>query len=205
MASFDPAYAIVKKWEGNEVYAWLKDDDGGETYAGIARVPNPGWPGWPIIDQEKKKYRNGRIPGNTRINNAELSSAVKSFYLNLWLKKAKGDKIQHQQMANLVFDMCVNHGRGPKLVNEAIVNAGGKISVSNTITGDTLNFLNKAPEKIYPFIIKRREQYYRSLADFKAFGNGWLNRLASFPLNISPGAAAAGGGALLLLATLFFF
>lgn len=205
MASFDLAYPIIKKWEGNEVYALLKGDDGGETYAGIARVPNPGWPGWLIIDQVKRKYRNGRIPNGTRINDASLALAVKAYYQNLWLNKAKGDKIIHQQMANLVFDMSVNHGKGPQLINEAIVAAGGKIKITNSISSDTLNFLNSVPEKIYPFIIQRREKYYRSLADFHLFGKGWLNRLASFPKTITAAEAAAGGATvLLLIASLFF-
>lgn len=181
MADFLQAYIIPKKWEGNEVYAILNNDRGKETYAGISRVYNPTWSGWIIIDREKSKYQGGRIPNGTRINNATLSNYVQQYYRSLFVNKAKGDKIVSQQMANLVFDMAVNHGKGPQLVNEAIKNAGGDIKISNTITTDTLNFLNSIPAKIYPFILARREAYYRSLDDFPFFGNGWLNRLNSFP------------------------
>lgn len=31
------------------------NDRGGETYKGVARNANPGWPGWKIIDQLKRR------------------------------------------------------------------------------------------------------------------------------------------------------
>lgn len=190
MADFKAAYKITEKWEGNRVYAILKGDKGGETYAGLARIYNPDFKGWPVIDAEKKKYPGGRIPNGTKIPAAE-PWIEEYYYRRYWLAQAKGDKIQNQQVANLVFDMVVNHGKGERVVNQAIRNAGGKIPLSDNITADTLKFLNADPAGIYPFIWKAREQYIKGLPDFSRFGTGWLNRLNDFPKAIAGAVSSA--------------
>lgn len=193
MANFATAYAICKIWEGNHVYSILKGDDGGETFGGISRVYVPEWSGWGIIDAEKKRYKTGIIPNNTKIPLAE--AAVVDYYEEyIWKRKGQCHLIKNQQLANLVFDACVQHGRAARIINGACKDAGfavkmektksGKIVPINKINSDTLNCLNSVPTIVYPLIWKRRELYYKSDDDFDKFGNGWMNRLNSFPKTI---------------------
>jgi len=47
--SFEKGFAATMQHEGG--YSNNPNDDGGETYMGIARTKHPQWPGWPIIDE----------------------------------------------------------------------------------------------------------------------------------------------------------
>lgn len=192
MAQFEPAYAIVKKWEGNHVYAILAGDDGGETFAGIARNYIPDWPGWAAVDAEKRR-RRGRIPNGTKIPAAE--ALVPEFYRKeIWEKKGQCHRIRNQQLANLVFDACVQHGAAGRIINRAVIEAGGKVQMVrnakgvlrpiNRVTSDTLNILNSIPAVVYPLIWQAREAHYRADDDWARFGRGWMNRLNSFPKTI---------------------
>ena len=67
MAKFSEAEKITCKNEGG--YANNPSDNGGETYAGIARKFWPNWSGWAKIDAIKKQY-------GTNANT-----------INLWAKK----------------------------------------------------------------------------------------------------------------------
>lgn len=196
MADFKIAYDFVKAAEGvagKNVYAVLKNDDGGETYGGIARNYTQGWSGWGIIDAAKRRYKNGRIPNNTAI--PEADAAVADWYeQEIWKKKGRCDLIKSQPMANLVFDCCVQHGRAARIINRAVIEAGGKVKMVldkkgnrvpvNEITSDTLNWLNSVPSVVYPLILKHREAYYRADDDWPSFGKGWMNRLNKFPKTI---------------------
>ncbi|MEQ1678845.1 MAG: glycosyl hydrolase 108 family protein, partial [Chitinophagaceae bacterium] len=175
------------------VYAILKGDDGGETFGGISRVYVPEWSGWSIIDAVKKNYKNGIIPNNTKIPMAE--AAVVDYYEEyIWRRKGQCHLIKNQQVANLVFDACVQHGKAARIINAACKDAGfiikmektkaGKIVPLNKITGDTLNCLNSVPQIVYPLIWLRREAYYKADDDWDKFGKGWMNRLNSFPKGI---------------------
>lgn len=104
MANFDIAYKRTCKFEGG----WVNDDadSGKETYKGISRVANPKWAGWSIIDQYKKK---NNFPKNLD-SDVKLQELVKQCYRNNYWNNVWGDKINHQDVANDLYDTAVNMG-----------------------------------------------------------------------------------------------
>lgn len=104
MANFDIAYKRTCKFEGG----WVNDDadSGKETYKGISRAANPKWAGWAIIDQYKKK---GNFPKNLD-SDVKLQELVKQCYRNNYWNNVWGDKINHQDVANDLYDTAVNMG-----------------------------------------------------------------------------------------------
>jgi lysozyme family protein len=195
MADFNIAYLITAKHEGG--YANVPGDNGGETYKGISRVFNPRWAGWPIIDTLKRTYKNGVIPRGTIFNNAALNEQVKQFYYtNYWLAQAKGNRIQNQEVANFMYDFVVNSGLAEREINKAINKAlGTKLNEKESqLTDEAILLINSYPGIVYPAMVKQRESYVRSLADFATFGKGWLKRIASFPAQLSGFVSSAVSG-----------
>jgi lysozyme family protein len=131
MSDFEPAYQRTRTNEGG--YANVKNDRGGETYAGIARSRHPQWPGWTIVDQVKAA--TPMPPAEAVPNSAGGSARVYGLALQyrLWVKElnsalaARGDLqqmirnfylanfwryggVQNQDVANKLFDLSVYKG-----------------------------------------------------------------------------------------------
>lgn len=105
MADFNRAYLRTGKFEGG--YVNDPQDNGGETYFGIARKFNPQWLGWKIVDEQKKKPN---FPANLNEKRNELSVLEKNFYkVNYW-DKFYGDMIRNQKVAEDLYDTSVNMG-----------------------------------------------------------------------------------------------
>jgi lysozyme family protein len=97
MADFSIAFERTMKNEGGFTLHTVPGDRGGMTYAGISRKYNPSWNGWVIVDR-----------GDT--GSEALISAVKSFYaVNYW-GSIDGDKVDAQEVANVLYDFAVNAG-----------------------------------------------------------------------------------------------
>ena len=193
MADFKPAYLRTLVWESG--YGIIPGDDGGETYMGISRKYNQQFPGWAIIDKYKKEA-GGKIKHNTRFKkDTVLEEMVYNFYLlEYWSRKARGNEIKNQQVAELVYDMVVNHGAGARVINSGLMSLGatiqmvisnGKKKPVNKITNDSLNYMNAMPAQAYAAIWKARDLYYKSDDDYERFKNGWTNRLNSFAKEIT--------------------
>lgn len=104
MASFEPALARTLAHEGG----YVRDpvDRGGETYRGVARRYNPGWPGWARIDAA----RRGRgFPASLDADGA-LQAEVATFYKSHCWDKFQGDALPDQGVAEELFDTAVNLG-----------------------------------------------------------------------------------------------
>jgi len=121
MANYKLAIDKVLKHEGG--YANDKDDSGGETYKGIARNFWPKWSGWKFIDLfEKKQGFEKLLSANTN-----LQDSVIEFYKNNFWDKVGGDKIQSQDIAELLVDSAVNEGIVP-----AVKRAQAIVSIPET-------------------------------------------------------------------------
>lgn len=183
MANFDIAYSLLKKHEGG--YVNNPADRGGETYGGIARNIHPTWQGWSWIDNWKRS--NGTPKVNQKF--AALDPLVKEFFrVNYWNKYSIG-AIQSQDVANIVLDAVVLHGRGSALVQDAINSVGANVAVDNAIGPVTIAAINRLPSaSVVDSIIRVRLDYVRSLASGsqKQFLDGWQKRILSF---------SGGGGA----------
>jgi hypothetical protein len=186
MANFETAYNKVLGAEGG--YSNVSSDLGGETYAGISRVYNPGWSGWAIIDGYKTNYPGGIIPRYTKFNDAALSAAIKDFYKKTQWDVIYGDKISSQSVAEILFDARVNQTGGLGFMLSNALNKSGKpykyysapatkLPVTQQMIADT----NSVPAADFFNRFKtEREKYYTYRAAIPGQeGNltGWMNRL----------------------------
>ena len=106
MANFDIEFDNLIFVEGG--YVNDKNDAGGETYLGISRKHNPTWQGWKIVDKEKQK---GVSNLNKRLkSNEELIELAKHLYKEDYWDILELDDIPSQDIANQLFDTCVNCG-----------------------------------------------------------------------------------------------
>lgn len=188
MAQFAPAYAIVKRWEGG--YVNDPADKGGETYAGISRRFWPSWPGWEIVDSAKPLKRNAKLP--------QLDFVVEHFYLQLW-NEGNFQKINSQDVANILFDFRVNSGATAiKKVQQLL-----GVIPDGRMGNDTLKAINSVSASALNNQIKElRENFYKSLAanpTQQKFLSGWLARLNAFPTLPVISSVVIIGAALLLL------
>jgi len=101
-ANFILAYNRTMKFEG--YYANDKKDRGGETYKGIARNFHNSWEGWKLIDSCKV---SDLFPKNL-LKIYDLEKSVQKFYRKEYWDKIRGDEIISQEIANDLFDSCVN-------------------------------------------------------------------------------------------------
>lgn len=106
MADFKTALDKVLSREGG--YVNDPDDKGGETYKGISRKYNPDWKGWRIIDNTKKEHPKDFKGYLNR--NPELEKAVYDLYKDKYWDCFDLDEIPNQQVADIIFDTCVNQG-----------------------------------------------------------------------------------------------
>lgn len=173
MALFTPAFQKLIVNEGT--YSHDKDDEGGETYKGIARNFWPKWEGWAIID-EKKTHPN--FPILLEVDE-DLQDMVKWFYkLNFW-DKVKGDQLNSQEVAFSIFDFAVNAGD-----RTAITLAQRAIGVADdgiigNITLSTLNLFNN--ERFLDRFDLEKIKEYIDLVDKKPvkvkYFFGWVKRV----------------------------
>ena len=94
MADFNGPYEAMILAEGGYRLTNVKNDRGGQTYAGIARTKNPHWPGWAYIDK-------GEFPP---------ANLVRDFYRAEFWDRIRGDDLASTEVAGMVFDFAVNAG-----------------------------------------------------------------------------------------------
>jgi lysozyme family protein len=180
MANFKNAEGVTGKSEG--LYANNPADNGGETYAGIARNFWPKWEGWTIIDDIKA---NGAITAS-QINakakaNTKLTELISSFYkANFW-DANKLDLFNDQQVANTVYDFGVNAGtrKAAKTLQEVL-----NVAIDGIIGNITVGQVNAGnPKAIHTAFNCKRKEYYEYLAtkpNQKQFLKSWLSRLKPY-------------------------
>lgn len=92
MADFEQAFERALLAEGGYKLHKVAGDTGGLTYAGIARNPNPDWPGWAYIDR-------GETPP---------SQLVRDYYREGWWEPIRGDDIADQRVAYTLYSFATN-------------------------------------------------------------------------------------------------
>jgi lysozyme family protein len=144
--NFSPILAKTMKYEGN--YSHDPDDNGGETYKGIARKFWPKWSGWQVVDLMKTKPgfpSNLEIKDKNRVipYSQNIQEMVKDFYYeNFWLAIG-GEKIINDKVAGEIFDTAVNMGIkvAIKLAQEAL--GLPKEKITGRLDTETLTLLNQ--------------------------------------------------------------
>jgi len=194
MADFNVSYPLVISGEGyyvsQEYWRAHHDNVSGETYMGIDRIQNPNWPGWAIIDQYKAA--NGPIPYNTRL---PLSLGLEQMVLSVVKEKYwdtfRGDQIQTQAIATLIFEMdYMSGGWGIKEVQKAIntlLPPAQAIGVDGGIGSVTLGYINSLPQdQLYAAIYNGRKGWYEQEQQAgNSNADGWLKRWALLPCQLS--------------------
>tara|TARA_R110002167_G_scaffold188319_1_gene389846 strand:- start:24393 stop:24908 length:516 start_codon:yes stop_codon:yes gene_type:complete len=97
MASFGVAFDLMIRNEGGYVLHSVAGDNGGMTFAGIARNYHRNWAGWSIIDAHGA-------------DDDRLAALVQAFYRDRFWVRVAGDDIADQDVANSLFDFAVNAG-----------------------------------------------------------------------------------------------
>lgn len=161
MADFLPAFEAMIKNEGGYVLHTVEGDRGGMTYAGIARNMQPQWPGWPLID------RGQDVP-------AQL---VRDFYKRDFWDNIRGDELQHQAIAQAIFDFQVNAGRPARTLAQLVVG----LTPDGQFGDKTVQTLNDAdPEKFVLAYALAKIARYRDIVNKnrtqQKFLLGWINR-----------------------------
>jgi hypothetical protein len=114
--------------------------------------------------------------------------------------------VENQSLATLMFDMVINHGQGPKVINTAINKTVDKNipATGPVVFRDTITAINRFPEPSYKAISAARVAYVESLKEkLGPDYNNVLSRAKSF-LNKYVPVVAIGGGVVLIIAALFF-
>lgn len=108
MADFEKAFNKIIANEGG--YVNDKDDKGGETFMGITRKNHPTIYLWEVIDRYIDMYNSTYGLVKYIKNNESAMNSIKSVYKKHYWDKLLLDKIISQQIANELFDDCVNRG-----------------------------------------------------------------------------------------------
>ena len=106
MANYKLAFKKVMFEEGCGEWTKDPDDNGGETFSGIARKFHPNWKGWVIIDVSKKQPN---FPASLKTD-PQLHPLVEDFYYAMFWVKLGLDKVSNDQVAIQIFDTAVNMG-----------------------------------------------------------------------------------------------
>ena len=164
MADFGPAFEKMIHDEGGYQLTDIPGDRGGMTYAGIARNPNPDWPGWPLVD--RKEF------------GGSLTSMVREFYRQRFWNVIRGDEIRDQQIAETIFNFGVNTGIGTAIkLAQIIVGA----TPDGGVGPKTVELLNQCtPEKFVPTYALAKIQRYVNIClkdrSQSKFLLGWTRR-----------------------------
>ncbi|MFZ4110388.1 MAG: glycoside hydrolase family 108 protein [Polymorphobacter sp.] len=166
MADFARAFERTLMAEGGYQLTNVSGDRGGQTYAGIARNPNPQWPGWAFIDR-------GEIPP---------TQMVRDFYRDGWWTPIRGDEIADQRVAESIFDFGVNtsaYGRPAVAVKLAQIVAG--VTPDGDFGPKTLQAVNAMDGALFAArytvakIARYRDIVARDRTQIK-FLLGWISR-----------------------------
>jgi lysozyme family protein len=154
MANFNKAFEKILTFEGG--YVNDKSDSGGETKYGIS----------------KKAYSGIDIKSLTL---EDAKAIYKKFYWN----KIKGNEINNQKIAELIFDTAVNMGvrRAAKLAQKIL-----NVKQDGIIGAITLNALNNVNEEVFikDYKLARIAKYVEiAKGDKIKFLRGWIKRVLS--------------------------
>ena len=187
MADFNIAFPKTVSNEGYYVsQEWARahgDNRSGETYMGIDRIANPNWEGWAVID--KYKAQHGTPAWNFRFPvELGLEDMVKKRAKALYWDAIKGDAIQNQDVAELIFEGKWGGYGGVKRIQQVMNTMIPNPVKANGIVGnDTLNAINSIPPaKLHSAIWDDRKTWIETIGAKVNSGavKSWLSRLNRF-------------------------
>lgn len=161
MADFLPAFERMIVAEGGYVLHNVDGDRGGMTYAGIARNANPQWPGWALLDAHRD------VP----------AQMVRDFYKAGYWDNLRGDELQHQAIAQTIFDFHVNAGRPARVLAQVVMG----LTPDGQFGDKTLAALNAADPAhfVMAYALAKVKRYADIVNSDRSQGKfllGWLHR-----------------------------
>ena len=187
MADFEiGAGKIIKHFEG--LYSNDRDDPGGETYRGVARLKHPEWKGWQIIDGHKGDLNFPKSLESDMI----LKDLVSDFYRKEFWDSFKGDYLL-QEIAEEMFDQAINFGQ--RIANKNfqrtlnLMNDRGRLWDNTVVDGvfgsETLRLYHQCIKKRSPallfnilnFIQASRYIFLMESNEAREKYIGWFNRI----------------------------
>jgi len=176
MANFDSAIALILKNEGG--YQNHPNDKGNYnsrkqlvgTKYGISAPVLEQWKGFPVQEMDMR--------------NLSQAEAKEIYKKNYWYG-IKGNDIQDQDNAEIIFDHAVNAGVGGagKLVQSTLNTLGKNLAVDGAIGANTLHALNTVdPNRFFDKFKQFRIDYYSSISrgSNSVFAKGWIKRVLEF-------------------------
>lgn len=191
--AFYRALGFVSPIEGG--YANNPNDNGGETYCGIARKSHPSWSGWPTIDDAKEiypVYKKDKLAFNNYIKEKGIAIKVQDFYRENFWKPLQLDKISNEAIAIKIFEMSINLGIGKgasivqKCLNLMIIGDAYELKVDNVIGKMTVKMVNDLTAKddgqfLLKLLTLEQGHFYMKICynnpSQEKFLKGWVNRL----------------------------
>lgn len=143
MANFDISLQELLGEEGG--YANNSSDAGGETVFGIARKFNSAWIGWQIVDPIKQQHTNLKDLNAALATDTQLQTAVAQFYRQAYWNF---DNITSQAVANKLFEMEVNFGKGSavKILQQGLIRLGHPVHLDGSLGPATYSAMSNAEE-----------------------------------------------------------
>jgi lysozyme family protein len=163
MADFLIAFEKTIADEGGYQLTDIPGDRGGQTYAGIARKPNPDWAGWKFID--RKDF-------------GSATPLVREFYkLNFW-DRIRGDELANQAIAETIFNFAVNTGTSVAIKLAQLIVGTTPDGAIGPKTVERLNVCTA--EKFLPAYALAKISRYAQICNKdrgqSKFLLGWINR-----------------------------
>ena len=129
----------------------------------------------------------GKLPTKKDMEDLSYETALKIFKLQYW-DPQNLDHFSDQNVANIIYDGCVNQGiNGMKKVLRHVYRKND-IKIKNSENPFDKKFINKInkkdQQKIFSDIKSKREKRYKSSITFKTHGDGWLSRLDGFDYKV---------------------
>lgn len=162
-SSWEKSFEHVLQSEGGYRLTNIPGDAGGQTYAGIARVPNPDWEGWALID------RGEAVP----------NAMVAKFYkARFWDKLHCDDLPAGVDYAAYDFGVNAGTGQSAKFLQRAVgATADGAIGPA------TMALIKQADgDELLAKFTQLKKEFYEGIVARKPeqakFIKGWLNRVA---------------------------
>jgi len=176
-SNFNEAQEIVKLSEGG--YSSDKKDRGNyiKTKWGKRFIGSKYGISAPVLMNYLK-----RIPEKEDMMNLSYDVALKIYKEYYW-DKQNLEKFCDQNIANIIYDGCVNQGVTTikSILRKVYNNNGVNITDNeNPFYTSFITDINKVdPEKVFNEIKQERELRYKKAPTYKKHGKGWLNRLNS--------------------------
>lgn len=172
MADFAKYYPLLLANEGG--YVFDPHDPGGETWRGVARVFNPHWPGWPLIDAYKARptwppdsrvYPRNKLATAVLRKDPKLAPLVRSFYQAQYWDSLHLGSLANQCIASQLCDIGVNSGTGRvgRLAQYVLASAfGWHGAIDGQLGPVTAAAINAVPaQAYYDALVAARRAFYQ--------------------------------------------